>query len=92
LKLLGLSAIPILLEPPQHRRVVRVFDLEPVARSAGLVARAAALRHDALEAELASVLEYDVSGTVEMHAQLEAVLRRCEVFARDPDEAVVVAS
>jgi hypothetical protein len=59
-----LSAIPVLLEQPQYGRVVRVLCLEPMARSAGLVPRAAALRHDAFEAELAGVLKYDIAGAV----------------------------
>src|SRR6266540_5774332 len=42
-----------------------------MARAAGLVARAAALRHDALEAEFAVVIKHDVAGAIEVLAELQ---------------------
>jgi hypothetical protein len=42
-----------------HRRRVRVFHLEPVARPAACIARAAPLADNSLATELAGVLEND---------------------------------
>src|SRR6516165_9841796 len=49
---------------PPHGRRVRVFHLEPVARPAACIARAAPLADNALAPELARVLEYDRAGVI----------------------------
>jgi hypothetical protein len=43
----------------RYGRCLRVFDLHPLIGSAGAIRRAEALRHDALAAERAGVLEDD---------------------------------
>ena len=48
---------PIFFFEPPHCRRVRVFDLEPVIGAARPIGRPKALRHDALAAERASMLE-----------------------------------
>src|SRR5262249_9102737 len=54
-----------------HRRSRRVLELQPVPRAPRPVARAVPLRHDALEAHLAGVLEYALAivGEVLVQAQ-----------------------
>ena len=52
----ALGRRPVLLRFPLHRRRVRVLALDPVRRAPRSIARVAALRHDAFEAELAGVL------------------------------------
>ena len=54
--------------------MVRILGLDPVARPTQFVARAAALRHDPLEAELACVLKHCVARLVEVLAELQAGL------------------
>src|SRR5262249_53229691 len=52
------SPPPILFGFPLHRWHIRVFELEPILRSAGSVARSEPLRDDAFEAHLAGLPEY----------------------------------
>src|SRR5262245_29232520 len=65
------SFFPILLGLAFHRRRIRVLELEPVLRTAGAVARAEPLRHDALEAHLASVPEYALAIVGEVLVQTQ---------------------
>src|SRR5271157_4130470 len=51
------SPPPVLLRFPLYRRRVRVLGLDPVRRAPRTIGRVAPLRHDALEADLARVLE-----------------------------------
>ena len=52
-----MSASPILFCLSLHRERFGVFELEPVGRSAGPIARAQALRDNPLQTDLAGVLE-----------------------------------
>src|SRR6516225_11023694 len=52
----------------------RVLHLEPVVRTAGPVARAEALRDDALQPELAGVAEHDVALLGDVLVELETDL------------------
>jgi hypothetical protein len=56
------SPTPLLHPLPPHRRRVRVFHLEPVARPAVCIARTATFAHDVLAAKLARLLEDDRAG------------------------------
>src|SRR6266702_3669949 len=60
---------PILFFLPLHRRARRVLRLEPVRRAARAVGRVLPLRHDALEAPLASVGKH--GRTVALHVLVE---------------------
>src|SRR6516165_10321860 len=53
-----ISAPPLFLSLAAHCRCFRILEFQPVFRSAGTVARAEPLRHDAFEAHLAGVPEY----------------------------------
>src|SRR5215472_6383887 len=62
---------PILLGLPLHSRRLRVLEFQPVLRSAGAIARAEPLRHDAFEAHLASVPEYALAIVGEVPVQTQ---------------------
>jgi hypothetical protein len=51
--------LPLRLTRPDHRRAVRVLDLDPISRWPRPVGCAQPIRHDAFEAHLASVPEDD---------------------------------
>jgi hypothetical protein len=89
-KISGLSsaapAVPVLFRLAPDRRRCRVLDLQPVIGPTGAVGRAEALRHDALAAERAGVLEEHRAVAevmlVEGDALLGAVQKlRQEIFA-----------
>src|SRR5262249_19148055 len=62
---------PILLGLSLHRRRCGILELEPILRSAGSIAGAEPLRHDAFEAHLAGVAEYALAIMSEVLVQTQ---------------------
>jgi hypothetical protein len=60
-RVVGSSSSPILLRLAPHRLACRILHLEPIRRAAGVIERVLLLRHDALEAKLASVVEHGLA-------------------------------
>jgi hypothetical protein len=53
---------PILFCLALHRRRIRILKLKPILRSAGAIARAKPLGHDAFQAHGAGMPKYDFAG------------------------------
>src|SRR5262249_54146373 len=80
----GSSLAPILFGLSPDRRCLRIFDLHPVRRPAGAIQRAEPLRHDALAAELAGVLENDLAVALVMLIEYDAELRLAHQLGQFP--------
>ena len=71
----SLTTSPILFRFAPHIRGSRVLDFRPVRRPPGAISRAEALRHDALAAEAAGVLEHDIAVALAVFVEHDAGMR-----------------